>query len=214
VLLAAFTPCFQARSVAVFEWLVVGWIQCHGRRTLTEVALAADAIGGRHISVFHGFFSRASWTLDALGRVVFRLAVKWAPSDQPLVVLGDDTLARKGGKEPRPGEHAPRPPVEERPRAVRQLRARVGGAGAVGAVAVRQWAGRRPAGAIPSVCQHQARRRAAADRPVTGSRRAAAAGGAHCLCRASADHQVGVAAGDDWPVGAVGQRADRLPGRG
>src|SRR5437764_4843542 len=98
VLLLAFTPCFQARSLAVFEWLVVGWIQCQGRRTLTGVALASGAVGERHISVFHRFFSRASWTLDALGRVVFTLALTWLPADQPLVVLGDDTLARKGGK--------------------------------------------------------------------------------------------------------------------
>jgi hypothetical protein len=98
VLLTAFVPCFQARSVVVFHWLVVGWIQCQGRRTLTGVALASGVIGERHISVFHRFFSRASWTLDALGRVVFTLALKWLPADQPLVALGDDTLARKSGK--------------------------------------------------------------------------------------------------------------------
>src|SRR5438552_3150977 len=98
VLLTAFTSCFQARSYLTFQWLMLGWIQCQGRRTLTEVALAAGAIGARHISVFHRFFSRACWTLDALGRVVFTLALKWLPADQPLVVLGDDTLARKGGK--------------------------------------------------------------------------------------------------------------------
>src|SRR5207247_10488870 len=71
---------------------------CQGRRTLTEVALASGAVGHWHISVFHRFFSRTCWKLDALGRVVFRLALKWLPADQPLVVLGDDTLARKGGK--------------------------------------------------------------------------------------------------------------------
>src|SRR2546430_10854059 len=98
VLLAAFTLCFQARSVVVFQWLILGWMQCQGRRTVTEVALASDAVGERHISVFHRFFSRASWTLDALGHMVFTLALQWLPGDQPLVVLGDDTLARKGGK--------------------------------------------------------------------------------------------------------------------
>jgi hypothetical protein len=95
VLPLAFTPCFQARSVVVFQWLVLGGIQCQGRRTLTGVALASGAVGERHLSVFHRFFSRASWTLDALGRVVFTLAVTWLPADQPLVVLGDDTLASR-----------------------------------------------------------------------------------------------------------------------
>ena len=98
VLLSAFASCFQARSVVVFHWLVVGWIQCQGRRTLTGVALASGAMAACHISVFHRFFSRASWSLDALGRVVFTLALTWLPADQPLVVLGDDTLARKSGK--------------------------------------------------------------------------------------------------------------------
>jgi hypothetical protein len=97
-LLAACTSCFQARSALTFHWLVLGWVQCQGRRTLTEVALASGALGQRHISVFHRFFSRASWSLDALGHVVFGLALAWVPADHPLVVLGDDTLARKGGK--------------------------------------------------------------------------------------------------------------------
>jgi hypothetical protein len=97
-LLSAFTPCFQMRSQLIFQWLVLGWIQCPGRRTLTSVALASGAIGQRHISVFHRFFSRAAWRLDALGQVVFSLALTWLPADQPLVLLGDDTLSRKGGK--------------------------------------------------------------------------------------------------------------------
>ncbi|HLB76523.1 MAG TPA: transposase [Candidatus Dormibacteraeota bacterium] len=98
VLLTAFTSCFQARSYLTFQWLTLGWVQCQGRRTVTEVALASGAVGERHISVFHRFFSRASWALDTLGQVLFTLALQWVPADQPLVVLGDDTLSRKGGK--------------------------------------------------------------------------------------------------------------------
>jgi len=98
VLLSAFASCFQARSVVVFHWLVVGLDPMprtphpHGR------SAGLGAMAACHISVFHRFFSRASWSLDALGRVVFTLALQWLPADQPLVVLGDDTLARKGGK--------------------------------------------------------------------------------------------------------------------
>ena len=43
---------FQARSYLTFQWLMLGWVQCQGRRTLTEVALASGAVGERHISVF------------------------------------------------------------------------------------------------------------------------------------------------------------------
>jgi hypothetical protein len=97
-LLVAFEPCFSAPSSRTFGLVVAGWIHCLGRRTITAVALASGGVEQHHISVFHRFFSRATWSLDALGQVVFRLALPWIPSDQPLVVLIDDTLARKTGK--------------------------------------------------------------------------------------------------------------------
>src|SRR3954466_6732370 len=97
-LLVAFEACFHAPSYRTFGLLVAGWIHCLGRRTVTGVALASGGVERRHISVFHRFFSRATWSLDALGRVVLRLALAWIPADQPRYVLIDDTLARKTGK--------------------------------------------------------------------------------------------------------------------
>ena len=97
-LLVAFEPCFRAPSYRTFRLLVAGWIHCLGRRTITAVAVASGGVDRCHISVFHRFFGRATWSLDALGQVVFRLALAWIPADEPLVVLIDDTLARKTGK--------------------------------------------------------------------------------------------------------------------
>ncbi len=64
LMLMAFQGCFHAPSYANFQWLVAGWVQCVGRRTITAVALAAGAVGERHVSVFHRFFARAQWALD------------------------------------------------------------------------------------------------------------------------------------------------------
>src|SRR3954465_5695972 len=97
-LLAAFEPGFHAPTYRVFQLVLAGWMHCLGRRTITAVALASGGVGSRHISVFHRFFTRAPWSLDAVGQVVFRLALVWIPADQPLVVLIDYTLARKTGK--------------------------------------------------------------------------------------------------------------------
>jgi len=97
-LLAAFRPCFTAPSYRTFCLLVSGWLRCRGHHTVTGLVIAAGAVGSRHISVFHRFFARARWSLDALGQVVFTLAVRWIPADGPLFVLLDDTLARKTGK--------------------------------------------------------------------------------------------------------------------
>src|SRR5438128_861915 len=98
VLLTAFAPCFHAPSYRNFRFLVAGWIHCLGRRTVTAVALAAGVVGERHISVLHRFFGRAGWGLDALGHVLFTLALAWLPANAVLFVLIDDTLARKHGK--------------------------------------------------------------------------------------------------------------------
>jgi hypothetical protein len=97
-LLMAFEPCFHAPSYRTFSLLVAGWIHCVGRRTITAVAVASGGVERCHISVFHRFFSRATWSLDGVGQVVFRLALRWIPAEQPLFVLVDDTLARKTGK--------------------------------------------------------------------------------------------------------------------
>lgn len=98
VLLSAFAACFHAPSAANFTVLVTGWVHCLGRRTVTAVVLAAGAVEASHISVFHRFFARAHWSLDAIGRVLFTLALAWIPPAQPLYLVGDDTLARKTGK--------------------------------------------------------------------------------------------------------------------
>ena len=97
-LLVAFEPCFTAPSYRTFRLLVAGWIHCPGRRTVTAVAVASGRVEQPHIAVFQRFFSRATWSLDALGQVVFRRALAWIPADQPLFILVDDTLARKTGK--------------------------------------------------------------------------------------------------------------------
>jgi hypothetical protein len=97
-LLSVFAPCFYAPSYQNFLTLVAGWVHCLGRRTVTAVVLAAGASEVRHRSTYHRFFSRARWSLDAVGQVVFELALARLPESQPLVVIVDDTLCRKGGK--------------------------------------------------------------------------------------------------------------------
>lgn len=97
-LLALFAPCFHTPSATNFAVLIAGWVHCLGRRTITAVALAAGTVGTQHISTLHRFFSRAQWSLDEVGHVLFRLALVWIPADQPVFLLVDDTLARKGGK--------------------------------------------------------------------------------------------------------------------
>src|SRR2546425_893303 len=96
LVLSACASCFAAPTYRVFCHLVAGWLHCPGRHTVTGVAVAAgsDVVRWRHISAFHRFFSRARWEPDALGRVVFTLALRVLPAGWPLILLVDDSLAR------------------------------------------------------------------------------------------------------------------------
>lgn len=96
--LLSFQTCFGAPSFRNFCAIVTGWVHCLGRHTITAVALASGDLSRRHISAFHRFFAHAQWALDGLGLVLFHVAESWVPADQRLVVIVDDTLARKTGK--------------------------------------------------------------------------------------------------------------------
>lgn len=100
LVLAACAPCFTPSTYRVFCHVVAGWLQCAGRHTVTGVALAAGpgVVGWRHISAFHRFFGRATWAPDAVGKVVFTLALRVLPAGVPVILLVDDSLARKEGK--------------------------------------------------------------------------------------------------------------------
>ena len=70
-LLAAFAGCFTGPSYRTFELLVVGWVHCLGRRTITAVGVASGGAGPPHISVVHPLFSPAALGPDDPGRVPF-----------------------------------------------------------------------------------------------------------------------------------------------
>lgn len=90
-------PLSLAMTTPTFENLVrltTGWVLA-GRRTVTEMIVAADIVGVKHHSTFHRVFARAAWSLDAVGLIVFDLLTYWL-SDVVFLAL-DDTLARKRG---------------------------------------------------------------------------------------------------------------------
>jgi len=97
-LLYCFLGCFTAPSFDTFYTLMCGWVLQLSRHTVTGTVRAAGAVGFKHISSFHRFFSRARWCGDELGLVVMRLVAPHVPPNEPLVVAVDDTLGRHTGK--------------------------------------------------------------------------------------------------------------------
>jgi len=83
-------------TFATFLMVITGWLFSR-RRTVTNMILAADAVGTKHHSAFHRLFASAAWSRDDLGLAVFALILRWLPKG-PILLAVDDTLARKRGR--------------------------------------------------------------------------------------------------------------------
>jgi SRSO17 transposase len=96
-LLSPFAGVFSRPGFENFQALVVGWILCPGRHTISRVIQASATLWQqpKHHTAFYRFFSRARWSVDALGHALIQLLLPFAGPE--VVVLVDDTLCHRGG---------------------------------------------------------------------------------------------------------------------
>lgn len=97
-LLQVLMPCFSAPSFASFSILMCGWVLNLRRHTVTQTVRAAVAVGVKHISSFHRFFSRGCWTTDVVGVALAHVVVATLVPVGTVRLLVDDTLGRHTGK--------------------------------------------------------------------------------------------------------------------
>lgn len=97
-MLQAFSGCFTAPSMTSFVTLMAGWVLDLRRHTVTEVIRAAGAVGHKHISSYHRFFSRARWATDEVGLILAGLVIKMLVPSGIVRLVVDDTLGRHTGK--------------------------------------------------------------------------------------------------------------------
>jgi hypothetical protein len=97
-LLPAFADCFTAPSFETFRHVIGGWLLCIGRRHVSSIIEAADAVGYKHHTSFQRFFRAARWEPDRVGLVVLRLVLTLVAPEAPILLAVDDTLARHTGK--------------------------------------------------------------------------------------------------------------------
>jgi hypothetical protein len=97
VILDSFAGCFTAPSFENFVALISGWILCQGRHCISRVIQVAGGTGGaKHFATLYRFLSRARWSVDELGRVLFGALLRVLPNDIDAMV--DDTLCRHRGR--------------------------------------------------------------------------------------------------------------------
>jgi hypothetical protein len=98
VMLQAFAPCFTAPSYSSFVTLMSGWVLNLRSHTVTQTVQAAQAVGQKHISSFHRFFSRGRWLLDDASLILARLIISSLIPQGVIRLVVDDTLGRHTGK--------------------------------------------------------------------------------------------------------------------
>ena len=69
-LLATFVPLMTPATFENFHLLASGWVMSDRRRTVTELIQRAGAVGKRHFTTFHRFFSQSRWSIDEVGCLV------------------------------------------------------------------------------------------------------------------------------------------------
>jgi hypothetical protein len=98
-------PLFNSFSVAFTEptfqrmvVMVIGGILAHGRHTVTGMLGPVRELLAGHPSDYHRVFSRASWSLWPVGKILAATIVALLPEDASIVVAVDDTTAQHRGK--------------------------------------------------------------------------------------------------------------------
>jgi hypothetical protein len=97
VLLAPFVGCFNEPVHATFSLLVVAWIACLGRRTISRVWQTTGLAADSDHSKAYRLFNQAVWNWDDLARItLIEFLCDLIPGSSVWLVL-DDTLCHKRG---------------------------------------------------------------------------------------------------------------------
>ena len=97
-LLQQFFPVFTAPGADIFIRLMVGWVLCTARRTITGMLPFADPAGRHAHDAFHRFFPDGRWQMSHLWQELAVLLVKVLCPSGILTVALDDTLFHHSGR--------------------------------------------------------------------------------------------------------------------
>lgn len=98
-LLAVFAPLFSPQVWSHAEVLLVGAMLTPGVRTVTAILRTMGRALEQRFTNFHRVLNRAVWYPLAGSRILLGLLVAaFVPGGGPLVLGGDDTVERRGGK--------------------------------------------------------------------------------------------------------------------
>jgi hypothetical protein len=97
-LLISFSIAYTQPTFQRILPLLVGAILVQGQHTVTAIYRTMRPVIRGHISTYHRVFSRASWSLWPLGKILATAILHFLPPDEPVLIPMDDTTAQHRGK--------------------------------------------------------------------------------------------------------------------
>ena len=97
-LLEALSPVFTAPTFVRFVALLCSAILCTGRRTVANLLRTAAPLTDGHRTTYQRVFSYAEWSALHLACQLSRLVLALVPDDQPVILVGDDTVDGHPGR--------------------------------------------------------------------------------------------------------------------
>lgn len=97
-LLQAIAPAFTRPTFRRFVLLMGAALLCTGRRTIANLLRVTAPLAPGHVTSYQRVFSSASWSAMSLACCLCRVVVALLPWDQPIVLVGDDTVDSHPGR--------------------------------------------------------------------------------------------------------------------
>jgi hypothetical protein len=98
-LLNSFSSIFSKQTAKNFTCLMVGWVLCATRRTITGMLPYADPDGRKAHDAYHRFFHAAAWSMSKLYKQLAKMLVKnLTTGDGRISLVIDDSVIKKTGR--------------------------------------------------------------------------------------------------------------------
>ena len=93
-----FQPALARPGFNNMRVVFTGWVLTGGPHAVTQALVTTGVAGRRHHEAFHRFFSRGTWSPDAIGQLLYEHAeAMFVREGSTIRVAVDDTLAPKKG---------------------------------------------------------------------------------------------------------------------
>ena len=97
--LSAFAPLMTTPTWLKTQEMIIGALLCRGARSVTSILRILGKAEEPRFEKYHRVLNRDRWSCALMAKILLGLLIALLPADFPIVVLVDETLERRRGKQ-------------------------------------------------------------------------------------------------------------------